>query len=145
MSQIFSVAAQKSTQYYNIRLQVKGEPEWFFRGFPLIEQTFNQGGDNGCDFVQTFGVWHEKKRKNAVIKEGIDTKFTLYQTEGGSYIATHSVTPSSTCDAKIIETVEELKSFFGTSYMARDVYERLAIKYPHLATHLIGNYMKVIK
>ena len=145
MSQKFSIPAKANADYFHRSLKVSGDPNWTFNGTLIISESFNVGGDDGYEWVTTFGYGHDRKKKNAVIKPGIDTTLTLYQTVGGSYIATTCVEPPGTNKAKIIETVEDLKSFFGNSNKAKHIYELLARQNPNIATALVGDFMKVIK
>ena len=145
MSPKFSIPEQSNASYYHRSLRVSGDPNWNFNGTVVITHSYNVGGDDGYEFVNTFWGWHHRKKKNAVIKAGIDTTLTLYKTVGGSYIATLCIEPQGTNKAKIIETVEDLKSFFGNSGSARHIYELLARQNPNIANELVGDFMKVIK
>nr|WP_181716572.1 hypothetical protein [Psychrobacter sp.]QJS05586.1 hypothetical protein [Psychrobacter sp.] len=145
MSQKFSLPIENSGYYHDRQLIVNGEPDWYFKGYAIFDETFNEGGDDGYEWALRFGVAYHKKKKDFIPIPGINTRLMLYQTEGGSYIAARTVMPGKEREAKIIETVEDIKSFFGTTPIARSMYEKLASIYPQFATSLLNDYMKVIK
>lgn len=131
--------------YRDIQLSVTGDNDWYFRGDEVVTKSQNVGGDDGYEWVTNrIGAVYNRKRKDAVVIPGIETTLYLYLTEGGSYIAYRRVT-GGVYEAKIIETIMDIKSFFGENGLAKQVYQELVKSNPHLASGLLGDYLNVIK
>ena len=131
--------------YSDIQLSVTGDNNWYFRGDEVVRKSETVGGDTGYEWVvNKRGVAYTRKKENAVVIPGVETIFYLYLTEGGSYIAYKKVVGGD-YKAKIIETIMDIKSFFGEDELAKQVYRELAKSNHHLASGLLGDYMNVIK
>ena len=138
---------EKDLDYRDRQLHVTGEDTWYFKGATILEKSGSveeKEGDRPVAIKHFFSTEYTWVRANGDAIPDIRTTYSIYRTEGGSYIACKSSNPG-VCEAKIIETTTEIKAFFGNKELSKELYQGLVKLNSHLASSLLGGYMKVIK
>lgn len=139
---------ERDSDYIDKQLFVTGENSWYFKGAPIIQKSGKTSEDKDGDRMivkkNFFSTEYISVRANGEEIPETNIHYSIYVTEGGSYIGHKSSSPGIS-EAKIFETVKDIKSFFGNESLAKQLYQELVKLNPHVASDLLGDYMNVIK
>lgn len=131
------------------KLSVTGENAWYFKGSRIVENSGKvpedkKDGDRIIVKKNFFSTEYTFVRANGDEIPESQVCHYIYVTEGGSYIGYKTSSPGIS-EAKIFETIKDIKSFFGNKHLAQDLYQKLVKSNPQLASDLLSDHMNVIK